>query len=291
MTTQGWVSETVEGSYRLSFPLAARLFEGRSDFQKVEVVATPTWGRMLLLDGLVQTTERDEWVYHEMIAHVPLLAHRDPKRVLVIGGGDGGTVREVLKHPGVQEVVLCEIDAMVIEACKQHLPGIACALVEGDRRLTVRVGDGVAYVADEARGFDVVIVDSSEPMGPGEELFSETFYTNVAQKALNAGGLLVAQTESPWYNRDVIERVYPMLGRCFAQAQPYLGFVPTYPSGCWTWAFCAKTPQPVLPEANQGRAAAITPLCRYYNPDLHRAAFVMPNFVVQQVEQPSVVSG
>jgi spermidine synthase len=231
------------------------------------------------------TSETDEFVYHELIAHVPMLVHPQPRRVLVIGGGDGGTVRELVKHPEVEEVVLCEIDGMVIEACQRYLPTIASQLTHA--KVQVCVGDGVAYMAEEARDFDVIIVDSTDPVGPGEGLFTEAFYRN-AYQALTEAGILVAQTESPFAAPDVIQKVYPMYRRIFPQVAMYTGVIPTYPGGLWTWAFCSRQYGPALPLHHHHRAQAIAQTCRYYNPAIHHAAFCLPNFVQALITSPVV---
>lgn len=281
-----WLTENCNDT-GLTFRIKETLFTAQSDFQKIDVVDTHTWGRMLLLDDCVMTTDRDEFVYHEMIAHVPMLVHPNPKRVLVIGGGDGGTVREIVRHPSVEEVVLAEIDGDVVEACKVWFPQIAGELT--NPKVTVKIADGVAYMANEAQNFDLIIIDSTDPIGPGEGLFTETFYNN-AFKALNPDGLMVAQTESPFLNANVIQKVYPMYQRIFPKVAMYTGHIPTYPSGFWTWAFCSKQYDWQLPEAHDARVEAIEKNCRYYNRTLHNAAFALPNFVKDLLKTPAGAS-
>lgn len=271
----------------LMFRAKQTLFHGNSPYQAVDVVETTTYGRMLLLDGCVMTTEKDEFIYHEMISHVPLLVHPSPKRVLIIGGGDGGTIREVVKHPEVETVVLCEIDGMVVDACKQYLPSIAAAF--NHPAVQVNIGDGVAYMAEKARDFDIIIIDSSDPIGPGEGLFTETFYRN-AFKALKPDGIMVAQTESPFLDAELIRKIYPMYHRIFPVVRMYTGQVPTYPGGYWTWAYCAKQYEPDLPQAHQDRVRRIEATCKYYNAALHQAAFVLPNFVKDLIQTPVSVN-
>lgn len=276
-----WTTET-HNHMSLGFETTQVLFQGQSPFQKVDIVDTVTYGRLLLLDDAVMTTEKDEFVYHEMISHVPLLVHPNPKRVLVIGGGDGGTVREIVKHPQVEEVVLCEIDAMVVDSCKQFLPSIACEL--DNPKVTVKIGDGIAYMAEEAANFDVIIVDSTDPVGPGEGLFTATFYKNVLN-ALNPDGIMTAQSESPFVCERLVRELYSVYGQIFPKVAMYTGHIPTYPSGFWTWAFCSKQYDPQLPEAHLARAQAITQTCKYYNPALHNASLVLPNFVQAMLPQ------
>lgn len=276
---QLWISEVHNDEMTLSFRATQTLYSYKSAFQQIDIVDTARFGRMLLLDGCVMTTEKDEFVYHEMIAHVPMIAHPNPKHVLVIGGGDGGTVRELVKHPELDSVVLCEIDGDVIESCKIYLPSIASALEHP--KVHVVVGDGVAYVAQQEAAFDLIIVDSTDPIGPGEGLFTESFYHNV-YKALKPDGILVAQTESPSACQPIIKRVYPMFQNIFPIVNMYTGHIPTYPSGFWSWSYCAKQYRPTaLTETQLLRAKKIESFCQYYNSELHHAAFVLPNYVKQ----------
>lgn len=270
----------------LSFRTVKSLYHAQSPYQAIDIVETEAYGRMLLLDGAVMTTERDEFIYHEMISHVPLLAHPSPLRVLIIGGGDGGTVREVAKHPQVESIVLCEIDGLVIDVCREFFPELTSAL--DDPRVTTHVGDGVAYMAKVARDFDLVIIDSTDPIGPGEGLFTEAFYRNTFN-ALRPDGIMVAQTESPFLDTQVIRTIYPMYQRIFPIVRMYTGSIPTYPSGFWTWAFCSREYPPNLPEANRERTVKIETACRYYNAALHNASFALPTFLQSLVKAPAPV--
>jgi spermidine synthase len=276
VTMDCWVSETQPLDVRLSLKLANTLFSEQSAFQRVDLVETTGYGRMLLLDGLVMTTERDEFIYHEMIAHIPMLAHPNPQRVLVIGGGDGGTVREVLKHPSVTDVVLCEIDGMVIDASKRYLPTIAGQL--DDPRVQVNVADGVAYMAAQENAFDVILIDSTDPMGPGEGLFTEPFYQNV-KRALKHGGVVAAQTESPWANQRELQKVYKVLHAVFPRVDCYIGHIPTYPGALWSWGIAQREGLSPLAQVDGDRAKAIEATTTYYNRDMHAAAFALPNYV------------
>lgn len=256
------------------------LYREKSDFQMIEIIETEAFGKMLLLDGLVMTTERDEFFYHEMIAHIPMLAHKHPKKVLVIGGGDGGTVREVLKHNCVEEVVLCEIDGLVIEACQKYMPQLASELV--DERVDIQVRDGIEFIKKQKGEFDIILIDSTDPMGPGEGLFTEEFYKDV-NSALKEGGIMVAQSESPFANQEEIKKMYPLLKKAFPLVRPYAGPMPTYPGGYWCWAFCSNSYDP-LSFVDDYRADIITEGAKLYNKDIHRAAFAIPNFLKELVE-------
>lgn len=255
------------------------LFRDSSEFQEVEVVETDAYGRMLLLDGLVMTTEKDEFFYHEQITHIPMLTHKNPENILVIGGGDGGTVREVLRHPSVKNVVLCEIDGMVIEASKKFLPTIAGQL--DDPRVDIQVRDGIEYIAQKKNEFDVILIDSTDPIGPGEGLFTEEFYGNV-RDALKEDGIMVNQTESPIANKREMGLIYMLLRKVFPIVKPYVGPVPTYPGAFWSWGFCSKTVQP-LEYINEEVAKEIEKGSKYYNRNIHRSAFSLPNFIKEIV--------
>lgn len=252
------------------------LFCKQSDFQEVKVLETLAYGKLLTLDGCVMTTDKDEFVYHEMISHIPMLSHPNPKKVLVIGGGDGGTVREILKHPCVEEVVLCEIDGMVIDACKEYFPAIASEMVNENPKLKIHVADGVAFLADKQNEYDVILIDSSDPIGIGEGLFNRAFY-KTAFDALKPDGILTAQTDGTFPEHSTIARVYPIFKELFPIVNCYHGHIPTYPGGLWTWSFCSKQYQPKV--ADQSRYEKIAATCKYYNQDIHTGAFLLPQFL------------
>ena len=252
------------------------LFSKHSDFQKVEIFETDSkLGRVLTLDDLMMTTEGDEFYYHEMIAHIPMMNHKCPESVLVIGGGDGGTVREVLKHNTVKKVVLCEIDGMVIDACKEFLPTIAGKL--DDPRVEIRVEDAIEFIKDKKNEYDIVLIDSTDPMGPGEGLFTEEFYTNV-KNSLIKGGIVAAQSESPVVNKEEIKKMYNLLKKVFPICSTYTSNIPTYPGGYWAWAYCSETVEP-LSYIDEKRCEEITKTCKIYNKDYHMARFALPNYL------------
>lgn len=258
-----------------------RLFVGQSPFQKVEVYDTFAYGRLLTLDGMVMTTEKDEYVYHEMISHIAMQSHPDPKRVLIIGGGDGGVARELLRYKGVDKVVMVEIDGMVIDASKQFLPQIASEFQ--NPRLELHVADGIDYVANAPDGaFDIVIVDSTDPVGPGEGLFTETFYRGV-HRILNATGIMVTQSESPRFNTKVFQEIFQCYKGIFGQdnVHCYLAYIPTYPTGMWSFSFSSKSGIHPIDAMDYDRANAFVEAnkLQYYDADIHRAAFTLPVFV------------
>jgi spermidine synthase len=268
-----WVEERNQDTHGVMFRVNKVLFRGESEFQTVEVVETAAHGRMLLNDGLIMVSERDECVYHEMIAYVPLLSHPDPRRVLVIGGGDGGTVRECLKHPSVEHVELVEIDAMVVDACREHLPATAACL--DDPRARVTIADGVAFVAETDQRFDVVLVDSTDPVGPAAPLFGPEFYGDVA-RVLTDEGIVVSQCENPWYEAEAQRGLLEILREVFPVAELYNYQNLTYPGGLWSFSYASKEPRPTkLPDP-----ARVEPLGQlmWWTPAMQQAAFALPAF-------------
>lgn len=272
--------EITPGGYGISIKAGKVLFSEHSPFQKVEVFETDSsLGRVLTLDDLMMTTEGDEWHYHEMIVHVPMMHHPNPKTVLVIGGGDGGTVREVLKHDTVEKVVLCEIDGMVIDVCKKYLPTISCEL--DNPKCEILVEDAIEYIKDKENMYDIVLIDSTDPMGPGEGLFTDEFYTNV-KRSLKKGGIVAAQSESPFTNQNEIKKMYTQLRRVFPIVSTYTSNMPTYPGGYWAWAFCSESVKP-LSYWDERRGEQITKTCKIYNKEYHQARFALPNYLKELV--------
>lgn len=283
-TRDVWFTER-DDKIALSLKHDGKLYDVQSDYQKVAIYKTQAYGNMLTLDGMVMTTEVDEYVYHEMITHVPLLTHPNPKRVLIIGGGDGGTAREVLKHEGLEEVVMVEIDDKVIEASKLHLPSIAEALEHP--KLNLIVDDGIKYVNDAADGsFDLVIVDSTDPVGPAEGLFSVDFYNEV-YRILTDDGIMITQSESPRFNSKVFKEIYQTYRGIFGQDKVhcYLAYIPTYPTGMWSFSYSSKGSahpmnQKSMDEINRFAKSA---KLKYYNADMHKASFALPTFVKEMI--------
>lgn len=274
--TQEFYKEITPAGFGIAIKVKEVLFSDQSPFQKVEILDSDSaLGKILTLDDLMMTTEGDEQFYHEMISHIPMMNHKNPKSVLVIGGGDGGTVREVLKHDTVERVVLCEIDGMVIDACKKYLPTIAGKL--DDPRVEILVEDAIEYIKDKENEFDIVLIDSTDPMGPGEGLFTEEFYTNV-KKSLKKGGIVAAQSESPVVNKEEIKKMYNLLKKVFPITSTFTSPIPTYPGGYWAWAFCSEEVEP-LSYIDERRCSDITKTCKIYNKEYHLARFALPNFL------------
>lgn len=267
---QTWFTEYQTDSLSLGLRIDNILRAEQTAFQNLLVAETETYGRLLALDGAVQTTDRDEFVYHEMITHVPLYMLDAPKKVAVIGGGDGGAIREILKHPTVAEAHLVEIDEKVVDAARVFFPEISVAL--DDKRAFVHYTDGIEWVR-EARDFDVIIVDSTDPVGPAEGLFQADFYQSIA-RALSPQGILVAQSESPFLHQDLIRQMKSGMKTAFAHVNLYLAAIPTYPSGLWSFLMASQ--QPVKPSDRLAHDAIET---RYWTPAIQQAAFVLPKFV------------
>ena len=278
-----WVTEQEGEDIRTGWAVTEVLFSGKSEFQTVDVVETKAYGTMLLLDGLVMLTDADEFIYHEMITHIPLCMHANPRRVVVIGGGDGGTVREILKHKDVEEVILCEIDGMVIEQSKKFFPKVAACLNPGfDSRVTVRVGDGIAFMKELKNEVDVILVDSTDPIGPGEGLFSREFYSDVAG-ALRTGGVMAAQSESPWFTKEALGRIHRNISGRFKHRRSYIAAIPTYPRGSWSWTVAAQ--DPIDPTRfDHGRFEKVSGGLQYLTKDLMTGAFALPKFYADKID-------
>lgn len=268
-----WYTEKQTEDYGITARLRATLHTEKTPFQELAVLETMQWGRMLTLDGCVMTTERDEFVYHEMISHIVLCAHPDPRRVLVVGGGDGGVIREIVRHSPVEEAVLAEIDGRVIDVSREYFPQISSAL--DDPRVSVRVGDGIVHVKEHPGVYDVVIVDSTDPVGPAVGLFARDFFADI-ERALKPDGIFVAQTESPFLHADLIRNVQRDVRSLFPISRLYLASIPTYPSGLWSFTVGSKRYDPAN-VVDEARAAGLE--TRYYTPEVHRAAFALPRFV------------
>lgn len=267
-----WYTEYQTQNVGITCKTSKTLHTEKSEFQEIAVIDTNQFGRMLVLDGTVQTTEVDEYIYHEMISHVPLYTHKNPRKVLVIGGGDGGTIREILKHPMVEKAVLVEIDGRVVELSKKYFPNISCKLE--DEKVDVRIEDGIKYVKDMENEFDVIMVDSTDPVGPAEGLFAEDFYRAI-YKALTNDGILVAQTESPFYHQDLIKKVHVDLKKIFPIVRLYTCPIPTYPSGFWSFTLASKEYDPLkIDMLNKNDLDT-----KFFSKQMYKSSFVLPNFM------------
>ncbi len=271
-----WLAETLYPGWSQSFQVTRELARERSAFQEIVIVQTERHGRVLLLDGAVQVTEADEFVYQEMMAHVPLIQHGSAERVMIIGAGDGGVLRRVLQHRGVRHAVLVEIDAAVIRLSREHLPAIGGDAWD-DPRAEVIVGDGIAAMAAAPpRSADVVLVDSTDPAGPGEALFSEAFYRDCA-RVLTPGGLLVNQSGVPFMQPDELRDTSALRARVFPHVTAYLAAVPTYVGGFMALGMASdRLITPASDAGARAERAGIMGQTEYWSPEVHAAAFALP---------------
>ncbi|XP_073020244.1 spermidine synthase 1-like [Primulina eburnea] len=287
----GWFSEIspMWPGEAHSLKIEKILFQGKSDFQNVLVFQSSTYGKVLVLDGVIQLTERDECAYQEMIVHLPLCSIPNPKKVLVIGGGDGGVLREVSRHSSVEKIDICEIDKMVVDVSRQFFPNVAVGF--DDPRVNLHIGDGVAFLKAVPEGtYDAIIVDSSDPIGPAKELFEKPFFASVA-KALRAGGVVCTQAESIWLHMHIIEDIVANCRQIFEGSVNYAWTtVPTYPSGVMGFMLCATEgpsvdfKKPINPiDADISHVKTYGPL-KFYNSEIHSAAFCLPSFARKVID-------
>lgn len=268
-----WYDEIFEDEVRFGLRVKETLYSGRSEYQHIEVLDTEALGRTLTLDGIFMTSEGDEHYYHEMLVHPAMNTAPRRRRVLVLGGGDGGTVREILRHPDVEEVVMVEIDEQVVQVCKEHLPTIGTAW--DDPRLELRFEDAIEYVtAKDVDPFDVVFLDGTDPVGPGVVLYEESFYAG-CKRVLAKDGVFALQSESPFLFEKTFLEVQHNLRKLFSKVRPYFGPVPIYASGTWSWTWASDAGDPTA--LDEARARELAPQLEYYNADVHRGSFALPS--------------
>jgi len=277
-----WFSERHTPNVKLSIRVERQLFNGQSDFQRIDVFETKEFGRFLTLDGYIMLTEKDEFIYHEMMTHVPMAVHPSVERALVIGGGDGGVIRELTRYDSIKQIDIAEIDPMVVEVCKKYLPQTACKL--DDPRVNIYFEDGLKFMRSKQDTYDLIIVDSTDPFGPGEGLFTREFYGN-CYKALHDDGIMVNQHESPFYTEDAkaCQLAHKHIIVNFPISRIYQAHIPTYPSGHWLFGFASKNYHPVhdLDAAAWNKRGIKT---RYYTTRLHTGAFALPAYVEEFLE-------
>ncbi len=266
-----WFSESQTNNITLSLRIKAILYEGESNYQKIAIYDTYDYGRLLALDDKIMLTERDEFIYHEMISHVSLYSHPLPTKVLVIGGGDGGTVREVLKHNSVIEVHLCEIDELVVSKSREFFSFYSD--IPEDYRLKILYEDGFKFLEGCSNLYDVILIDSTDPIGEAVKLFSLEFIY-LCKSALKKDGILTFQSESPFYNIDFISKLRYSLNRVFKITKLYTVNIPSYPSGFWSFMISSDIYDPTM-----GFREAESDKFRYYNSDIHKGAFILPSYV------------
>ena len=272
-----WVTEQQNENVNFTCRVKRTIYSEKTEFQQVEVLETEYFGKMMILDGVIQTTTFDEFIYHEMIVHVPMLAHPAPKKVLVIGGGDGGSVREIIRHKSVEKVDWVDIDGRVIEICKAYLPEWNSS-VWGNSLVEQKTEDGLKHIKESEGEYDVVIVDCSDPVGPGELLFTREFYKDIFG-ALKEDGLFVQQTESPFYHRELIKRVQQDVKGIYPVTGLYTASIPTYPSGLHCFTIGSKKYDPSC----QLRPADFE--TRWYSAKTHEASFILPPFIEELTKE------
>ncbi|NMB14326.1 MAG: polyamine aminopropyltransferase [Gallicola sp.] len=272
-----WFSEMHTDNVKLSIRIDKQLYSGQSDFQRIDVFESYDLGKVLVLDGFLMFTEKDEFIYHEMMVHVPMAVHPDVKKVLVIGAGDGGVIRELSGYKNIERIDLVEIDPMVVEVCKKYIP--QTSLKMEDPRVHIYYEDGLRFTRRKEDYYDLIIVDSTDPFGPGESLFTKEFYGN-SYKALKEDGIMVNQHESPFYPQDALacKRAHKRIVDSFPIARIYQAHIPTYPSGHWLFGFASKTYHP-LKDLKEERWNERKLETKYYTTKLHLGAFYLPKYV------------
>ncbi len=277
-----WYTEQHTDNARFSIKIDKQLISVQSEFQRIDVFESQEFGRILTLDGFLMVTEKDEFIYHDMITHIPMATNPNIKKVLVIGAGDGGAIRELLRYKTITHIDMVEIDEEVVKVSKKYLPFTACGLT--DERVHLHYEDGLKYVRGKDGEYDLIIVDSTDPFGPGEGLFTKEFYGNCFH-ALNDEGILVNQHESVYYDSyaAAMRRAHQRLKECFTIAKVYQAHIPTYPSGHWLFGFASKKYDPIKDlDADKWNQLGLK--TRYYNTDLHIGAFAIPNYVKEQLD-------
>lgn len=281
MNMELWYTENQTENVNFSMKVKNHLYSAKSDFQKIDIIDTYEFGRVLVIDNWTMVTEKDEFIYHEMITHVALATNPNIKNVLVIGAGDGGTVRELTRYNNIVNIDMVEIDKLVVEASIDHLPFTSCKL--NDPRVNLYFEDGIKFVKDKKDLYDLIIVDSTDPIGPGEGLFTTEFYTDCFN-ALTEKGILINQCESPYYDHNAYEmkRSYSKLNNLFNICKAYQYHMPTYPSGHMIFCFASKVLDPVA-DLNPETWNSLGLDTKYYNTDIHKGAFALPNYVIKML--------
>ncbi len=278
-----WYSENWTDDCKFSIKVKEHLHTEVTPFQTIDFFKSDTFGTFFTLDGLMMVNEKDEFVYHDMISHIPMAVNPSIKKVLIIGGGDGGTAREIARYPHVETIDMVEIDERVVRTCQEYLPITASKLNE-DKRINLFFEDGLAFVKNTPTGtYDLILVDSTDPIGPGEGLFTFDFYNN-CYRALNEQGILINQHESPYFDSysHEMKRAHDKITSTFPIAKVYQFHTPTYPSGHWLFGFASKKFHPI----NDHDAKAWESLglkTKYYNSDLHKGCFALPSFVLDKL--------
>lgn len=282
MNMELWYTENQTENVNFSMKVKNHLYSAQSDFQKIDIIDTYEFGRVLVIDNWTMVTEKDEFIYHEMITHVALATNPNIKNVLVIGAGDGGTVRELTRYNNIMKIDMVEIDKLVVDASIEHLPFTSCKL--NDPRVNLYFEDGIKFVKGKENLYDLIIVDSTDPIGPGEGLFTTEFYTD-CYNSLTKKGILINQCESPYYPHNAYEmkRSYGKLNNLFNICKAYQYHMPTYPSGHMIFCFASKVLDPVK-DLNTEKWNSLGLATKYYNTEIHKGAFALPNYVLDMLK-------
>lgn len=277
-----WFTENHTENVRFSIKIDKQLYSKNSKYQRIDVFDTYEFGRVLALDGYVMITEKDEFIYHEMITHIPMAVNKNIKNVLVIGAGDGGTVRELVRYDSIEHIDMVEIDKDVVNVCKDYFPKVAAGF--DDKRLDLHFADGLKFVRGKTNEYDLIIVDSTDPFGPGESLFTKEFYGN-CHNALTKNGILINQHESPFYPQDAkaMQKSHKRISANFEKSFIYQLHIPTYPSGHWLFGFASKGIDPIK-DLDVDYWNGLNLETKYYNTDIHVGAFMLPNYVKKLME-------
>lgn len=270
-----WYTEKHTPNLGITLKIKSIIFHKETPYQRLDILDSFEFGKILTLDGLIMLTERDEYIYHEMISHVPIVTHNGPKQILIIGGGDGGTVREALKHPSLENIELVEIDGDVIDACIKYFPETSKGLK--DPRVKIHIEDGIEFIKRRHNAYDVIIIDSTDPIGPAKGLFEKNFYKTVSN-ALKPNGIMVSQSESPFIDTKLWLWIYQNVSSVFPKTYSYLAFIPTYPSGLWSFTLGSKSLDP-LKDFRIDYSKQLSADTKYYNSEIHKNAFMLPNFI------------
>jgi spermidine synthase len=281
--TGGWFQEKLYTNVRQTYEISRILYREKTEHQDLIIFETPVYGRVLALDNIVQVTQNDEYVYHEMLTHVPILAHGKAKRILIIGGGDGGILRECLQHKTVQHVTMVEIDRAVVDMCLKYMPTIPAKAFK-DKRTNLVITDGAKFVRETKEKFDIIIVDSTDPIGPGEVLFTEEFYRG-CKRSLTPGGILVNQNGVPFMQGDEVTMTYRRRRKSFEDTGFYVAAIPSYYGGFMTlgWATDNKKARAVPAAVIRKRFQAAKLKTKYYTPEIQAACFALPAFVQKHI--------
>jgi len=278
--------ETLYDAYTQAFSVEDIYYESKSEHQHIIIFHNSKFGRVMALDGIIQTTERDEFIYHEMLTHVPIISHGAVGRVLIIGGGDGAMLRETCRHDSISDITMVEIDQAVIDLCREHLPAHSRGAFD-DPRLNLVISDGAEFVADTGERFDVIIVDSTDPIGPGEALFTDKFYSD-CKRRLNEGGVIVTQNGVAFFQIEEAENTAAAFRKLFRDWHFYTAAVPTYVGGIMAFGWgtdnteLRQTPLETLKQRYQSAGLST----RYYNPRIHKCSFALPEYMIQAIGKP-----